>query len=1172
MYISKLALYGFKSFSKKSEIYFGKGITAIVGPNGCGKTNIVDAIRWVIGEQKSSVLRADRNTDVIFNGTVTRRPLNLAEVSLTIHNVSGRITLPYADIVITRRVYRNGESEYFINNNLCRLKDINDLFIDTGMGANAYSIIELKMIEDILSENPEERKRMFEEAAGVNKYRVQRKAALRKLEATREDLVRLNDIINEVDAKVKNLRRQLRRYEKHQEITANLIDAEVQLAARKVADIQSSVSPLEMRIAEAKDRLTGIIHQLKQKESIWQQRQSQFEEQETILEEKNRQLTKIREEYNQFTTTELLLKEQLRNVHQTVNRLKNDIRQAENTLESARQKKIDLAQQHLATQQLLNEKREAFKEIEADSTTVEQQYSGINAEIQALQEERFGLSKKQTENSVRFSNLQENIDQRQKELHTLEEQISSQKDNEETIRTSLQSIREQIGALELDLQEKRDNRDELEQRYSDYFQKEQELQQEHRALESRLDRYSNQIRFYQEIIQSKEGFSPGLQYVLDHLSDFPGIKGALSDLIAVDREHYLAVEAVLKDISRLLVAETRDAALNTLAILADKGKGRVSIIPLDRQYRSDQGATIQDLTPLSAYIKCEPALSNIKEFLFNGIYCCRDADFHHFIQNPDLDSVPIVSDRGRFRDADGILTGGSQTGESNILIGRSEKLHQLESEADNLSSQLRAVAAQLESLRQDLKKVGNQKESIAKAIKDGEQHLFDLNARLNKEEAQLTESSNIQKTLQENRVALEVLIENFRERMQRENPDKADLDEEIAALEQKINVLKEKAATVKSELDRLITERQNRRIELINLENQFRNICDNQEITRRSIQRTLENRDRALAELEKSEREAADIAGKIEANQQELDKARNRVAAAEKDIESFRQSFQTNRLEIQRLNESLLQLRHEKELLSDSISKLELDRSEYKAATNEIKTVLMEKYKREIPAEPPEDLPEKDELLKKVERLKRNLELIGMVNMTVKEEYEEENSRLEFLTEQRDDLIKSEKGLNDVITQIDNVAREQFSEIFEKIRQNFKTTFSIFFDGGEADLKLIGDSDPLEAQIEIWACPSGKRMRSLKMLSAGEKALTAIALLFGIYQVKPSPFCILDEVDAPLDDENTRRFTNVIRTFAEKTQFIIVTHNKSTMSIADSLYGITMAESGISQIVSVKLE
>ena len=261
MYISKLSLYGFKSFAKKSEVYFGKGITSIVGPNGCGKTNIVDAIRWVIGEQKSSVLRADRNTDVIFNGTATRRPLNLSEVSLTIHNVSGKISLPYSDIVITRRVYRNGESEYFINNNLCRLKDITDLFIDTGMGANAYSIIELKMIEDILSENPEERKRLFEEAAGVNKYRVQRKAALRKLEATKVDLTRLNDIISEVESKVKNLRRQLKRYEKHQETTTKLIESEVLLATRKIVDIKE-FEEKALKLLTKKDKRFIVIDEI----------------------------------------------------------------------------------------------------------------------------------------------------------------------------------------------------------------------------------------------------------------------------------------------------------------------------------------------------------------------------------------------------------------------------------------------------------------------------------------------------------------------------------------------------------------------------------------------------------------------------------------------------------------------------------------------------------------------------------------------------------------------------------------------------------------------------------------------------------------------------------------------------------------------------------------------
>ncbi|MFH1249645.1 MAG: chromosome segregation protein SMC [bacterium] len=1172
MYISKLSLYGFKSFSKKSEVHFGKGITTVVGPNGCGKTNIVDAIRWVIGEQKSSVLRADRNTDMIFNGTATRRPLNLAEVSLTIHNVSGRLSLPYSDIIITRRVYRNGESEYFINNNLCRLKDITDLFIDTGMGANAYSIIELKMIEDILSENPDERKRLFEEAAGVNKYRVQRKAALRKLEATKDDLTRLNDIINEIDAKVKNLHRQLKRYEKHQETTASLIESEVQLAMRKITDIRKSLDPIEGHISEDREEIEKIIKDLTGKEEIWNTNQKEFEEQESVLDEKNQQLSEIRDERNKYATEELVLKEQIRNINQTIARLQNDILQYEKTITYTKEKEVELKQQHLDTQKQLNDKRESFKTIESTGEEIEQRYSKVNAEIQALQEERFGLSKKQAENSARFGNLQENIAQREKELTSIEEHLVSQRENEKKISESLNVIHDKISSLNINLQLKRDNLDELETRYNQFYESERNLQKERRDVESRLDRLNNRIQFYTGIIQSKEGFSPGLQYVLENLPDFPGIKGALSDLLSVDSKYYTAVEAVIKDISRLLVAENRTAALQALSRLAEQDKGRVSIIPLDNEYQQQTANPVTNLIPLTNYVKCDKSLANLKEFLFQQIFCCDDEQYDRLINDPDCRGISLVSDKGRFRDANGIFSGGSRAPESNVLVGRTEKLYQLESESDAVSEKLKAVQAQLESVQNDFTAIQSQKQDNSRLIKNAEQEALKFQSQLHHDESQLTESKSIQKTLDNNRISLKVLIENFKERILKEDPGKSNLDVEIASIEKKISKIREHVAEIKKELDQVVTDRQNQRIELINLENKYRNIADNLEITRRTIQRTLENKGNARIELKNNEQTADDIQIKTGENQKQLSEFQNTVAVTEKNIEEFRQSFQAIRINIQRLNEQLFKLRREKEKLSESISQLELGRSGFQAAINEIKSVLLEKYNRTIPDTVPDDLPEREELTRKVERFKRNLELIGMVNMTVKDEYEEENSRLTFLTEQRDDLIKSEKGLNEVITQIDSIAREQFREIFEKIRLNFKSTFSIFFNGGEADLKITGDSDPLEAQIEIWACPSGKKMRSLKMLSAGEKALTAIALLFGIYLVKPSPFCILDEVDAPLDDENTRRFTNVIRTFSEKTQFIVVTHNKSTMSIADSLYGVTMAESGVSQIVSVKLE
>lgn len=1172
MYISKLSLYGFKSFSKKSEVHFGKGITTIVGPNGCGKTNIVDAIRWVIGEQKSSILRADRNTDMIFNGTATRRPLNLAEVSLTIHNVSGRISLPYSDIIITRRVYRNGESEYFINNNLCRLKDITDLFIDTGMGANAYSIIELKMIEDILSENPEERKRLFEEAAGVNKYRVQRKAAIRKLEATKDDLTRLNDIINEIDTKVKNLHRQLKRYEKHQETTASLIESEVQLATRKIINIRKSLDPIEAHVTEDRKELEKIIRDLSSKEEIWNTNQKEFEEQESILDEKNQQLSEIREKRNEYATEEMVLKEQIRNINQTIARLQNDIQQYEKTILFTKEKEVELKQQQLEMQNLLDEKRESFKMIESAGEEIEQRYSKVNAEIQVLQEERFGLSRKQAENSARFGNLQENIVQRERELASIQEHLVAQKEKENQISESLNLVREKTSSLNIDLQLKRDNLEELENRSSQFFKSERDLQEERRDVESQLDRLNNQIQFYNGIIQSKEGFSPGLQYVLENLPDFTGIKGALSDLLSVDAKYYAAVEAVLKDISRLLVADNRTAALETLSRLAELDKGRVSIIPLDHDYHHQNAGLVKNLVPLTNYVKCDKSLANLKEFLFQQIFCCDDTEFDRLINDPDCRNISLVSDKGRFRDANGIFTGGSRTAESNVLLGRAEKLYQLESEADSITEKLKAVKAQLESVQNDLAAVQSQKQELSQSIKNAEQEALKLQSLLHQAETQLTESKSIQKTLDDNRISLKVLIENFKERILKEDPGKSNLDIEIVSIENKISKIREHAEEIKKEMDQVVTDRQNQRIELINLENKYRNIGDNLEISRRTVQRTLENIENARRELSYNEQTARDIQLKIGENQKQLSEFQKSVADTERSIEEFRRSFQAIRNNIQQLNEQLFKLRREKEKLSESVNQLELDRTAYQAAINEIKSILLEKYNRNIPDTVPDDLADKEELIRKVERFKRNLELIGMVNMTVKEEYEEENSRLTFLTEQRDDLIKSEKGLNDVISQIDNIAREQFREIFEKIRQNFNVTFSIFFNGGEADLKMVGDSDPLEAQIEIMACPSGKKMRSLKMLSAGEKALTAIALLFGIYQVKPSPFCILDEVDAPLDDANTRRFTNVIKTFSEKTQFIVVTHNKSTMSIADSLYGVTMAESGVSQIVSVKLE
>jgi len=1173
LYISKLSLYGFKSFLKKSEIQFGRGITSIVGPNGCGKTNIVDALRWVIGEQKASVLRAERNTDVIFNGTATRRPLNLAEVSLTIHNVSGRMPIAYSDIEISRRLYRNGESEYFINRNLCRLKDITDLFIDTGMGANAYSIIELKMIEDILSETPEERKRLFEEAAGVNKYRVQRKAALRKLESTRDDLLRLNDIINEVDQSVKNLKRQITRYEKYQETTQKLIEAEVLLASRKIFDLLDKQAPTLADIISKDNLLQKINHELNAKENLWNEQKNTLNQTENELQSKRAELDNQRTIKSELEATGLLLREQLRNNAQNISRLTATIEAATKNVESARRRSEASIQEADVAQKNLEEKRTAFKLSAATQQETEDDFKKLSAELQTQQDERFAVYRRQVEQNARYNSLKENIGQREKELKNITEQIATQTENQTSLTTASTELRDKLTLLTASHEQNEKALQQEISRQQVLGGKENQIRDQLRQSEAALDKINNQIQFYSSIIQSKEGFAPGLQYVLEHPGEFPGIRGALSDLLSVDPQYYLAVEAVIKDIARLLIADDRGAALQTLAKLHQRGQGRVSVIPLDARFRQVSAEKNQPaLQPLERFVKCDERLTALKAMLFDNVYCCPDEEFDNLIDDPQYDQFSLVTDRGRFRDANGWFSGGSEQSNANVLVGRSARLDELRKELRTAESQKADLVDKLKAVQMEIRQNAETRNRLNRDLQQIATEVRKLNDVLRATESRQIQSEGALVTLNNQKITLTTAIASFNERLAKEAPGQNDVDNQLAQMDQYLTLKRTELEQVRNTLDAQNRTLQNLRVELIGLENQVRNLKEERAALERSLKNNQEQIERARTELQSEETARFSLNEQLTRNTAAVSEVGAKVTQIETEYNQIQQKYRTLRQAHETVNAELFALRHSKEQNNEELKRLELTNSQFSAAQNEIRSGLQEKYNRAPLEEKPDNLPIESEARQAVERHKHNLEQIGMVNMAVREEYDQEYTRWKFLNDQRDDLVASEKGLTEVISQIDQIAREQYLEIFEKIRTNFKSTFAVFFGGGEADLRLIGAEDPLEADIEIWACPGGKKMRSLRMLSAGEKALTAIALLFAIYQVKPSPFCILDEVDAPLDDENIRRFANVIRTFSEKTQFIIVTHNKSTMAIADALYGVTMSEKGVSQIVSVKLE
>jgi len=1173
MYISRLKLYGFKSFLKKSEINFGRGVTCVVGPNGCGKTNIVDAIRWVVGEQKARILRADKSTDVIFNGTSKRKPLNIAEVSLTIHNVSGRIPIDYTDLEITRRIYRNGDSEYLLNRNICRLKDIRNLFIDTGMGADAYSIIELKMIENILSENPNERKNLFEEAAGVNKYRIQRKAALRKLEATEEDLVRVSDIITEVDSKVKTLRRQLRQYEKYQQLSQKLIDAEVLLAAVRINNLKKEKNPLEQQLKDQKNKLILISRELERFERELENRQAEHDNAEIKLNKKSEVYNHIRENRNKIQTDELVLKEQYQYKLSEFTRLNEEITATKSTIEQTKQRILQLhSEEKKYEKQLLNQQNDQDK-YSKQQKILSEKYQQANSELEKLQDKKFITVKKYSEHQARQNALNENIDFIKKEIQELEKEkekkssLHTQRCNQmETETHQLQELEEELAELQNDRIIDREKLEIL-------LEKQENSLAEKRRLNSEMDKLSNKIDFFSGLLESKEGFSPVLQQILKNRDQQDGIIGAFAEMITVPEKYLDATNLLLGDLKDLLIVENFDQLFLLMDKVGRNAESEIIITALEdlKPVPRETQINSENLIPFSSIIKVPKSLEKLMENIFANVYLCEDDQFENIVKNVDTQNLVLVTQSGKMYNQAGILFSKSAKKSDALLYGREEKLFKYEQEYDHVSLQNRAVEEELEQLsgdisyyRNSLKKNETARESAQNKIRQLEGKISNHQNDIQQTEARLRELKN--KIIKET-----TALKNFiakREKLKSENQQKSELDE----VEKNISLLKNEVDNRKKRLDDFIKEVQNFRVELVKIKNKFDNMRNEKASLTKSLA-TLERRlDSKIKQKNEVRLKKQEMEALIEEKKLELEKIFQEEQMIKENLEKIRTEYNQLKDRVQESNKEIYKARHQKEVLTETINKLELENSELFSKQREIESVLYEKYNQKIQWDKISELPSLESAENNRVKLQRRLENVGTINMGVKTEYEEEAERLRFLSDQKKDLEEASATVRKAIREIDIVARKQYIDTFHKIRENFKNIFQIFFPGGSTDIKLIGDDDPLESKIEIFACPGGKKMLSLRMLSAGEKTLTAIALLFGIYQVKPSPFCILDEVDAPLDDANTRRFTNLLKTFSDNTQFIIVTHNKVTMNVADVLFGVTMGEMGVSQIVSVNLD
>ncbi|MFZ9977608.1 MAG: chromosome segregation protein SMC [Candidatus Kapaibacteriota bacterium] len=1174
MYLSSVDIIGFKSFAQKTSLGFEGGLSAIVGPNGCGKTNIVDAIRWALGEQKTSVLRSDAMENVIFNGTRTRRPVGLAEVSLTIQNNRNILPTEYSEVTLTRRLYRNGESQYFLNKTQCRLRDIIDLFMDTGMGADAYSVIELKMIEKILSDRTDDRRHLFEEAAGVTKYKARRKETRRRIESIKADVERVQDIMREVQKTVYTLQRQAEKAKLHGEITDELRQTETWILHHDYVKIDALLVAKKAELIPLLERKTELEKALYDAEQARIALEAEAEQFEAEMRELQSQLNDSSKHLAAMSQQKAVSIERIKAFSEAIVRAMDQAKEAEhaksdamNSLEKSKERIAELHAQCDALEAEVKNLREAREEVRTKAQELRgeaKQYDEILSILDKTIAERRSASDRASE---RIAGLERRIAETDGEIsgtkqslaHVIQE-IASNSQEQERFANSLREA-------EVTLQDAQEQSAELQSRIGTLTETIANKQNEKGRLTASIEFLSNLVETKESsvFLSTSKTWNPASGKV------------TLAEIINADESIGIAIEAALGDAGGYFVVDTIADAQEGCAELEKASKGKASFLcrefiptsPAPGKQPSQSGI----IGWASEIVSVDDSIRNAIRLLLGKTLIVESADLAKELRRtyPDFTCITL---RGEIYGAEGIIRGGSISSSEGKRIGRREQIAKQQKALDALSKEIETLLAEIASTKTqydaiDIKKLTEQVRKAEYERNVFEQGISKLRYRKEALEAAREKQDETLHNLNEELTAFKGNNSSLHEAMDDVNSKRFEADELKKAI---------------------LTRIQDTDNQLINSENAFRQ-SEIALVQKRGEERSVASEIRRLEEIisqkteqvhylndeqERAGNEQSMLESSMNAVASDLVEEEERVKSLQEAI-SQRQDkardFKERRQQVRNAEGEIRSLEH---AITEQVHATELSLQQ---AQIEFKRIL-EKVEEQYPEIDLGNLPESwtlpqdfDEFIEKekARKLSNRLQNLGNVNFLALEEYEKEHERLEFLKSQLADLSQAEESLQATMDEINQTAQQRFNETFEQIRGHFKDLFATLFSGrGEAEIHL-GEGDPLECSIEITAKPPGKRPQSIELLSAGEKTLTAIALLFAIYLVKPSPFCILDEVDAPLDDANIDRYLQLIKSFSEKTQFLMITHNKKTMEAADTLYGVTQEEEGVSKVVSVRL-
>ena len=1167
MQLKSIYIKGFKSFYKETVLNFNERVTGIVGPNGSGKSNIVDAIRWVLGEQKPTELRVDQMSDVLFNGSSKHKKASMAQVTLTFDNTKNLLPTEYNTVEVSRILYRSGESEYRLNNVPCRLKDIRSLFMDTGIGPDSYAIIALNMVEDILADHNGYRRLMFEQASGISKFKKRKKETLSKLKLTKMDLDRIEDLLYEIEGNLKDLEKQARKAERYIKIRDQYKELAIRLQLLKYDEISSSLKKIKSDIQSALTKYRQL--ETKQKSVL-----AKMEEQKRIILESEKNLSGFQKKLNthldelrknenekQLLAQKLeFAKKKIEELQETRTELVEDIARLKEVIAGYRER---LKAEQSKLEELLRKQKETNEEylkIKEEYDKIKTFVDELNIKRKRAEEKKYQLLKDKAIAQNNIDNLLAEIKRKRESLNAILKELGDHKKVIEEKEKEKSFFQQKIKQL-LDINRQR------EEKISDLQSEKEKLTQQRNKLSRILDARKNEMRLVQSMIENLEGFPESIKFLHKKWNDKIPL---LTDIISTPDEYKVAIETYLEPYLNYFVVQNTALAREAITILRKSQKGKAHFFILDRLTDvKPPGKKHKSLIHALDIVQYDDKYKKLVIALLGDVYISPvEMDS---IAAPDED-ITVLDKSGSFLATKYTVAGGSLGLFEGKKIGRKQSLQQLKEEVKQYEKQLLEI---------DSKIIDIDKQIELLKVKENDSELTQLqksyelaNNALLKQKAYLENKTalaqRLQKEIEQNELKLkeyqsaikeiEAEIEKTGDYLTQLNTSNPEKDSDMDALMQKLSAASQVANNAKIELIR-----QQNLIAAINKDLQYKTA------ELQSREERLKNIDRQIRSLQK---EIEELQDKLLSLENKLVEQYRQKQEYEKDLSGIEKKYFENRNIIHTFEDELNKINQElnkTRFLINELKEKQLD-LEFK------QKAIDERLKIEF------NLPLKDvlnyergtenqyDLEEKVNRLRTRLDNYGEVNTLAVEAYNEMKARYDNIVAQRQDILDAEKSLKKTIVKIEKTATLKFLEAFAEIREHFKKVFTtLFTEGDSCDIYLEDEDNPLESKIKIIAKPKGKRPKSLNQLSGGEKTLTAIALLFSLYLYKPAPFCIFDEVDAPLDDANIYKFNNIIREFSKNSQFIVVTHNKTTMTAVDVLYGVFMQDPGVSEVAPVDL-